>query len=162
MNIFKETYLPYAMESERKTGLSAIFILAQAALETGWGKHAPGNMFFGIKASKDTPLAQRQLLRTYEILSALPEAGQFPEVISVKKMGKGKYLCVVRDWFRKYDSPEGSFTDHARLLSQLPRYQKAMQYKSDPYRLAEEIAAAGYATDPQYADKLKRIIQQLS
>ena len=62
MNIFKEKYLPYAMESERKTGLSAIFILAQAALETGWGKHAPGNMFFGIKATKDTPLAQRRTI----------------------------------------------------------------------------------------------------
>ena len=55
MNTFKEKYLPYALESERKTGISAVFILAQAALETGWGKYAPGNMFFGVKASKNTP-----------------------------------------------------------------------------------------------------------
>ena len=52
MTTFKEKYLLYALESERKTGISAVFILAQAALETGWGKYAPGNMFFGVKATK--------------------------------------------------------------------------------------------------------------
>ena len=155
MNTFKEKYLPYAMESERKTGISAIFILAQAALETGWGKYAPGNMFFGIKASATTPSEKRQLLRTQEVLSAVPQIEDFPEIISVRKAANGH-------WFRKYNSPEESFTDHARLLSQHPRYQKAMRYKNDPYRLAEEIAAAGYATDPKYAYKLKIIIDQLS
>ena len=162
MNTFKEKYLPYAIESERKTGISAIFILAQAALETGWGKYAPGNMFFGIKASATTPPEKRQLLRTQEVLPAVPQIGDFPEIISVRKTANGQYYCQVRDWFRKYNSPEESFTDHARLLSQHPRYQKAMRYKSDPYRLAEEIAAAGYATDPKYAYKLKIIIDQLS
>ena len=174
MNTFKEKYLPYAMESERKTGISAIFILAQAALETGWGKYAPGNMFFGIKASATTPAEKRQLLRTQEVLSAVPQIEDFPEIISVAdgedspeiiggcKAATGQYYCQVRDWFRKYNSPEESFTDHARLLSQHPRYQKAMRYKNDPYRLAEEIAAAGYATDPKYAYKLKIIIDQLS
>ena len=162
MNTFKEKYLPYAMESERKTGISAIFILAQAALETGWGKYAPGNMFFGIKASATTPAEKRQLLRTQEVLSAVPQIEDFPEIISVRKAANGQYYCQVRDWFRKYNSPEESFTDHALLLSQHPRYQKAMRYKSDPYRFAEEIASAGYATDPQYAHKLKIIIDQLS
>ena len=92
----------------------------------------------------------------------MPQIEDFPEIISVRKTANGQYYCQVRDWFRKYNSPEESFTDHARLLSQHPRYQKAMRYKNDPYRLAEEIAAAGYATDPKYAYKLKIIIDQLS
>ena len=48
-------YRPFALTTQEKTGISHLFILAQAALETGWGTHAPGNMFFGIKAPKNTP-----------------------------------------------------------------------------------------------------------
>ena len=121
-------------------------------------------MFFGVKATKTTPPEKKQLLRTKEVLACPTptKEGLFPEIISITQRADGKYLYIVRDWFRKYDSPEESFTDHALLLSQHPRYQKAMRYKSDPYRFAEEIAAAGYATDPQYARKLKIIIDQLS
>ena len=49
---FIQTYKPFAMESERKTGISHLFILAQAALESGWGKRAPGYNFFGVKAHR--------------------------------------------------------------------------------------------------------------
>ena len=52
---FYTTYAPYARQTEQHTGISHLFILAQAALESGWGAHAPGNMFFGIKAPKNTP-----------------------------------------------------------------------------------------------------------
>ena len=44
---FIKQYKPFALETERKTGISHLFILAQAALESGWGNSAPGNMFFG-------------------------------------------------------------------------------------------------------------------
>ena len=159
---FIAKYKDFALETEQKTGISHLFTLGQASLESGWGLHAPNNMFFGIKASATTPAEKRQLLRTQEVLPAVPQIEDFPEIISVRKTANGQYYCQVRDWFRKYNSPEESFTDHARLLSQHPRYQKAMRYKNDPYRLAEEIAAAGYATDPKYAYKLKIIIDQLS
>lgn len=46
---FVKTYYKYAKQTQDKTGIDARFILAQAALETGWGKSVPGNMFFGIK-----------------------------------------------------------------------------------------------------------------
>ena len=106
MNTFKEKYLPYALESERKTGISAVFILAQAALETGWGKYAPGNMFFGVKATKTTPPEKKQLLRTKEVLACPTptKEGLFPEIISITKRADGKYLYIVRDWFKKYES----------------------------------------------------------
>ena len=56
MKEFITKYKPFAIETERKTGISHLFILAQSALETGWGKNVPGNMMFGVKASKDTPV----------------------------------------------------------------------------------------------------------
>ena len=66
---FVATYKPYAIETERKTGISYLFILAQAALESAWGTHAPGNMFFGVKAKANIPANDRQLLVTTEVLS---------------------------------------------------------------------------------------------
>jgi len=156
---FVEYNYSFAKGTEDETGIDARFTLAQAALESGWGENAPGNMFFGVKASKNTPENKRQLLRTREILST-PNV-QFPEIISVTKQPNGKYLYIVRDWFRKYDTPEECFTDHANFFFENKRYSKALEVKSDPYLFAEEISKAGYATDPDYASKLKSIIKTI-
>ncbi len=78
----------YAKESESVTGIDATFILAQAALESGWGERAVGNMFFGVKATKDTPANKKQLLRTREVLNH--DKGVFPEIISITKRKDGK------------------------------------------------------------------------
>ena len=153
---FVKEFYPYSKETEMKTGVDARFTLAQAALESGWGAHAPGNMFFGVKASKDAPDGKKQLLRTREVLSSLNV--KFPEVISVTPRKDGKYEYVVRDWFRKYNTPEECFTDHADFFFKNKRYAKALEVKSDPYRFAEEVAKAGYATDPNYAETLKKIV----
>lgn len=157
---FVAAYLPYAKQTEDKTGIDARFILAQAALETGWGKSAPGNMLFGVKANpKTVPEDKRQLITTKEVLSK-PDV-KFSEVLSVTPMSNGKYLYVVKDWFRKYDSPEESFTDHAKFFFENKRYAKALEVKGDPYRFAEEVAKAGYATAPDYAKVLKSIIRTI-
>lgn len=153
---FVKTYYKYAKQTQDKTGIDARFILAQAALETGWGKSVYGNMFFGIKDS-DGVNGNEQLLRTTEVLKN-PNV-KFPEVISVTRRPDGKYNYVVKDWFRKYDTPEGSFTDHACFFFTYNRYKKALEVKSDPYKFAEEIAKAGYATAPNYADSLKAVIK---
>ena len=160
---FIKQYKPFAMETERKTGISHLFILAQAALESGWAKSVPGNMFFGVKASKDTPENKRQLLLTTEVLSSPtpPKEGLFVEVISVKRLSGGKWLYRVKDWFRKYDSPEECFTDHAQFFFKNKRYAKALEVKADPYKFAEEVAKAGYATAPDYADSLKKLIKMI-
>ena len=156
---FITKHLPYALESERKTGISALFILAQSALETGWGQHAPGNMMFGVKASVSTPPEKRQLVKTTEILST--DKAKFPVIISIEKRPDGKYKYTVKDWFRKYDSPEESFTDHANFFFRNKRYAKALEVKADPYKFAEEVAKAGYATDPNYAESLKKLIKEI-
>ncbi|MFJ1490499.1 glycoside hydrolase family 73 protein [Capnocytophaga canis] len=154
---FVEKYKEFALATEQKTGIKAVFTLAQAGLESGWGKSAPGNMFFGVKATKNTPKEKRQLLRTTEILSSPNVA--FPEIISVSPLPSGKYRYVVKDWFVRYDSPEDCFTDHANFFFRNKRYAKALAVKQNPYKFAEEIAKAGYATAPNYAESLKKTIQ---
>lgn len=156
---FVKKYYPYARQTEIKTGIDARFTLAQAALETGWGQFAPGNMFFGVKARTDMPETKRQLLTTTEILSQ-PNA-KFPEVMSITPISGGRFKYIVKDWFRKYDSPEESFTDHAELFLNNKRYAKALHVRSDPYLFAEEVAKAGYATAPDYADSLKKVIKTI-
>lgn len=156
---FIKKYKPYALETERKTGISALFILAQSALETGWGQHAPGNMMFGVKASVSTPAEKRQLVQTTEILAT--DKAKFPVIISIEKRPDGKFKYTVKDWFRRYDSPEESFTDHANLFMKNKRYAKALLVKSDPYKFAEEVAQAGYATEPTYAERLKGVIRTI-
>lgn len=156
---FIKQYKPFALETERKTGISHLFILAQAALESGWGTRTFGNMLFGIKARPETPADKKQLLRTTEVLSSANAV--FPKIISIKKRADGKYTYTVLDWFRKYETQEECFTDHAQFFFKNKRYAKALLVKADPYKFAEEVAKAGYATATNYADSLKKIIKML-
>ena len=160
---FIKQYKPFALESKKKTGISHLFTLAQAALESGWGERGVGNNFFGIKVSKNlvssTPNEKKQLLRTTEVLSSANAV--FPKIFSIKKRTDGKYTYIVLDWFRKYDTPEECFTDHAEFFFKNKRYAKALLVKADPYKFAEEVAKAGYATAPNYADSLKKLIKKI-
>ena len=143
-------YGPFARETEAKTGISAIAILAQAALESGWGKAAPGNMFFGVKDT-DGVNGNEQLLTTTEYSRRADL--KFPEIISITPVVRNNqkfFKYIVKDYFRKYDTPEACFTDHTRFFFQNKRYAKALEVRSDPYRFIEEIAKAGYATAPDY------------
>lgn len=156
---FIKQYKPFALETERKTGISHLFTLAQAALESGWGTRTFGNMLFGIKARPETPADKKQLLRTTEVLSSANAV--FPKIFSIKKRADGKYTYSVLDWFRKYETQEECFTDHAQFFFINKRYAKALLVRSDPYKFAEEVAKAGYATAPDYANSLKKIIKML-
>lgn len=156
---FVISYYPYAKAVEDKTGLSAIAILSQAALESGWGERAPGNMFFGVKDT-DGVNGNEQLLTTTEYLKN-PDA-KFPKVISkvfdpVKKL----YKYIVKDYFRKYNTPEDSFNDHAVFFQKNKRYNQAWLVRNDYDRFFEEIARVGYATAPGYSDILKTIAKRI-
>lgn len=156
---FIKQYKPFALETERKTGISHLFTLAQAALESGWGERTSGNMLFGIKARPETPADKKQLLCTTEVLSSANAV--FPKIFSIKKRADGKYTYSVLDWFRKYETQEECFTDHAQFFFINKRYAKALLVRSDPYKFAEEVAKAGYATAPNYADILKKLIKKI-
>lgn len=158
---FVEKYYPYAKACEDETGLSAIATLTQAALETGWGQHAPGNMFFGIKAGKNWN-GKKQLLKTTEILKDENQSHRFPEVISITPYKTtGKFVYVVRDYFRAYDSPYDSFMDRYNFFVKNTRYAKALEVKNDHNRFFEEIHKAGYATALNYANTLKGIAEKI-
>ena len=156
---FVSDYKDFAKKTEAKTGIDFRFILAQSALETGWGDKAPGNMMFGVKASKNTPENKRQLITTREVLPSINH--NFPQVISITKRSDGLYTHIVKDWFRKYETPEESFTDHANFFFENKRYAKALEVRDNPYLFAEEVAKAGYATDPNYANTLKSVIKSI-
>ena len=156
--LYVNTYLPQAKKVEARFGIPALFLLAQSGLESGYAASKPGNMMFGIKADKNWK-GDKQLLRTREVM-ATPNA-KFPEVISVTKRSDGKYDYVIKDWFLKYKTAEESFADYAQFLLKNSRYKIALQFKNDPDRFADEIAKAGYATDPGYAQKIKSVMDSL-
>lgn len=160
---FVTKLLPFARQTEEKTGIAAEAILTQAALESGWGKFAPGNMYFGVK-DKDGQNGNEQLLRTteYSRVSNL----KFPIIHSVKPTiirGQKYFKYVVSDYFRKYETPEECFTDHANFFIRNKRYATALRPENakDPIKFLTAIHIAGYATDPQYVDKMRRILKTI-
>lgn len=133
---------PHAVEASQATGVPAHFLVAHAALETGWGKseirRADGSSsynLFGVKAGKGWQ-------------GATVEAATTEYVGGVAQPAKEK--------FRAYGSYAEAFRDYASLL-QRPRFAAALGQQNGT-EFARSLQQAGYATDPMYADKLGRII----
>ncbi|MBI5109129.1 MAG: flagellar assembly peptidoglycan hydrolase FlgJ [Rhodocyclales bacterium] len=140
---FVDRLMPAAMDAERQTGVPAHFMVAQAALETGWGRAEPmrgdgrsSHNVFGIKAGRhwQGPTVET---RTTEVIAGLAQTR------------------VER--FRAYGSDAEAFADYANLLADNPRYAAVLGTR-EPQQFARGLQAAGYATDPGYANKLERII----
>ncbi|PZO33186.1 MAG: peptidoglycan hydrolase [Flavobacteriaceae bacterium] len=158
---FVKELLPFALITQEKVGISAIAILAQAALESGWGKAAPGNMYFGVKDT-DGINGNEQLLTTTEYSRRADL--KFPVILSITPVvvnGVKMFKYKVKDYFRKYKSPEESFTDHAQFFLKNKRYASALAVRNDPYKFIDEIAKAGYATSPDYAKTLKSVAKTI-
>jgi flagellum-specific peptidoglycan hydrolase FlgJ len=158
---FVRTLYPYAKECSEITGIDPIFILAQAALESGWGKYAPGNMYFGVK-DRDGLNGNEQLITTTEYSQRSDL--KFPEIIKVEPVllkGLKYFKYTVKDYFRKYETPKQSFLDHSYFFLRNKRYAKALIDKDNGYRFADAVAKAGYATDPNYARGLKLVISTI-
>ncbi len=141
---FIEQHSAAARAAERQTGIPASFMVAQAALETGWGRkeinHADGSPsynLFGIKAGPGW-------------------RGPVAEVTTTEFIGGKPQKVVAR--FRAYGSHAESFADYARLMKDSPRYQPVLAAAGSATGFAEGLQKAGYATDPAYADKLGRVI----
>lgn len=134
----------YAKEPAEKLGVEPNLLVAIAALETGWGKHVPednygsSNNYFGIKA--DSRWQGEQISTpTLEF-----EDGTFKEI---------------KQTFRVYESIKDSFNDYANFLLANDRYSHALEFAGDTHRFIREIQNAGYATDPDYADKIINVLQ---
>lgn len=157
--------LKHAQATERKTGFPALAILAQSAIETGWGKNAPGNMMFGVKDT-DGVNGNEQLVTTFEYSSKFgltPKQIGLHNIASCKPVligGKRFYKYTGQAYFRKYASPEESFTDHANFLLRNPRYKAAIGQK-DVNKFIDAVAAAGYAQSPTYAQEWKAVVNSV-
>lgn len=159
--LFVKMNLPHAKQVEAKTGILAVATLTQAALESSWGDVAPGNMFFGVKDT-DGVNGNEQLITTTEYTRSAKNPMPFPiSSTPVIKNGVKMFKHKGKDYFRKYATPEECFNDHAQFFLKNKRYAKALTVKNDYNRFFEEIAKAGYATDPNYADTLKAVSKSI-
>lgn len=130
---FISMMMPYAMQASQQTGLDPRLIIAQSALETGWGQSAPGMNYFGIKSHGRSG---GQSLPTTEVYNGQPVG--------------------IIDSFRTYSDPGESFSDYVNFLQTNPRYQPLLEAEGLDAQLAA-LGASGYATDPQYESKLRSI-----
>ena len=133
----------HANEASQTTGIPAHFMIAQAALETGWGRSElrfsdgmPTHNLFGIKAGRNWQGAVAEATTT-----------EFVNGVAQKSVER----------FRAYASYAEAFRDYANLLASNPRYADVLN-QQDAAGFARGLQRAGYATDPMYAAKLERII----
>lgn len=157
-----EAAIVAAQESELRTGLWTSLTVAQWALESAYGTHAPGNNPFGIKFRKNRH-KQKQLLWTHEVVPAGGLAQwkkNHPELIVEKSLPGGMVFVKIQAAFAKFDSLAEAFADHAWLLQNGAGYKPAWEaHKADrePFEFIGEMAEA-YATDPNYAQKVNAVI----
>ncbi|BAO44293.1 flagellar assembly peptidoglycan hydrolase FlgJ [Thiolapillus brandeum] len=140
---FVERLWPAARKVAQSLGLVPEVLVAQAALETGWGRKIPADSngssmnLFGIKADARWK-GEKIGISTLEYKEDVPHREHA--------------------YFRSYASPEDSMQDYARFLRENPRYEKALQSAGDSHRYLQELQKAGYATDPGYASKIRSIM----
>ncbi|KML24107.1 flagellar rod assembly protein FlgJ [Leclercia adecarboxylata] len=135
-----------ALDAARKTGIPHQLIIAQAALESGWGskeiptQHGkPSHNLFSVKATPDWK-GETTEITTTEYINGVAQK--------------------MKSAFRVYKSYAEALSDYTALLTTNPRYQNALN-ASSPEKIAHGLQAGGYATDPEYAKKLISIIKQV-
>ena len=144
---FMATMLPMAQEAAARIGVDPKILVAQAALETGWGKSVmraedgtSSHNLFGIKASSNWKGEQARAITS-----------EFRNGQMVKETAQ----------FRSYDSYADSFHDLVSLLQNNDRYQGVVDAADNPEQFVKELQKAGYATDPNYASKIAAIARQM-
>ncbi len=140
---FIEALYPHAQKAAEKLGGDPKAIIAQAAVETGWGQYVihdgngtPSYNLFGIKADKGWQ-GKQAVVDTLEFDKGMP---------SKQKAA-----------FRSYSSIDEAMQDYVSFLQSSPRYEKAVSESQDSQAYFNALQQAGYATDPAYADKLMSV-----
>jgi flagellar protein FlgJ len=141
---FIEQLYPVAQEAAARLGIDPKALLAQAAIETGWGQHMIHNTsgqnshnLFGIKADRRWQ-GDRAMVNTIEFDQGVPATKKAP--------------------FRVYDSFADSMQDYVGFVKQNPRYEEAVKQSQSPQDYFSELQKAGYATDPDYAKKVLSVL----
>ena len=139
---------PAAQEAGQQLGVDPNNLIAQAALETNWGTHVPrdadgrsSNNLFGMKAGGQwSGRAVTAATQEYQDGTAVNTTGQF----------------------RAYASRTQSFRDYVSLLRSSPRYAAALNTGNDAHAFASALQRGGYATDPDYANKITALATHVS
>lgn len=141
---FVERLWPDVRQAADKLGVAPEVLLAQSALETGWGKHVlqhedgrSSHNLFNIKADQRWP-------------------GESVSVNSLEFLSGSQVMQ--RSDFRSYNSFSSSFKDYVDFLQSSPRYSAALQNVGNPEKFLKSLQDAGYATDPAYADKVGQVL----
>jgi peptidoglycan hydrolase FlgJ len=144
---FVKTLEPYAERAATQLGVSPDALIAQAALETGWGQHVPGAAggstsfnLFGIKAGSNWD-GDAVNATTAEYSAGTPSSVSQP--------------------FRSYASVQQGVSDYVNVLSGSARYQSALGTGDDIQAFAHALASGGYATDPAYVQKLQATVEHV-
>jgi len=142
---FVDSVLPYAVRAGKELGVAPEVLVAQSALETGWGQHlrsmadgSPSYALFGIKADSRWQ-GDRVNVSTLEFRDGAMQREKAQ--------------------FRAYGSVAEAFDDYVDFIKSNPRYQQALEKSYDPQAWASELQQAGYATDPDYARKIEQVQQ---
>ncbi|MDR6578347.1 flagellar protein FlgJ [Pseudomonas extremaustralis] len=145
---FVATMLPMAKAAAARIGVDPKYLVAQAALETGWGKSvmraedgSSSHNLFGIKAGKSWQGGQARAITS-----------EFRDGAMVKETAQ----------FRSYDSYQDSFHDLVTLLQSNDRYKEVVKSADNPEQFVRELQKAGYATDPSYASKISQIAKTMN
>ncbi|MFV7770851.1 flagellar assembly peptidoglycan hydrolase FlgJ [Shewanella marisflavi] len=145
---FVKAIYPHAEQAAKALGTSPEVLIAQSALETGWGQKMvrradgqPSNNLFNIKADRRWD-GERAGVSTLE----------FEHGVAVKQ----------RADFRVYQDIKQSFDDFVSFISEGARYQEAMEQAANPAAFIRGLQDAGYATDPDYADKVIKVMQAVT
>ena len=145
---FADSIREPAARAAAKLGTTPEILIAQAALETGWGKHVmtgsdgqSSHNLFSIKADPSWE-GDTVTRRTLEFMQGRP--------------------VNVTAGFRAYDGVGQAFDDYVDFIAQNPRYQRALEKAADPRAYVQELQRAGYATDPHYAQKILQIHNQVA
>lgn len=139
---FVASMKPYAEKAARALGVDSSLLLAQAALETGWGQkmvantRGSSNNLFNIKAD-----------RSWDGAKVATQTLEYHQGVPVQEKAA----------FRSYSDYEQSFNDYVRFLNENPRYTTALRHGGNSEQFIRGIHQAGYATDPQYAEKVLRV-----
>jgi flagellar protein FlgJ len=141
---FVQQHDAVAKRVAQDSGIPAGYMIGQAGHETGWGQRE-------IKMKDGTPS-----FNLFAMKAGANWKGKVAEVTTTEYVNGVPKQTTAR--FRAYDSYEASFKDYARMISQSPRYAKAREQTSSAYAYASGLQQAGYATDPEYANKLSRAI----
>ncbi len=145
---FVKKLMPHAEQASKATGVPAHLMVGQAALESGWGRReikmpdgTSSHNLFGIKAGSSWNGKVAEVMTT-----------EYQNGVANKQVEK----------FRAYDSYADSFKDYANTISSNPRYANVIKDGSSASGFAQALQKAGYATDPNYADKLTKVINSVS